>query len=97
MDHMRRGTLKLANVNVAVLDEADEMLDMGFRDAIQTILEQTSVVRQTLLFSATMPFAIMELARRYQKSSVARAARRARPGPPRRPPPGPAAARAASA
>lgn len=70
MDHMRRGTLKLAQVNVAVLDEADEMLDMGFRDAIATILEQTSVVRQTLLFSATMPYAIMELARRYQKSPV---------------------------
>lgn len=70
MDHMRRGTLKLANVNVAVLDEADEMLDMGFRDAIQTILEQTSVVRQTLLFSATMPYAIKDLARRYQQNPV---------------------------
>ena len=70
MDHLRRGTLKLANVNVAVLDEADEMLDMGFREAIATILDKTSVQRQTLLFSATMPPAILDLARRYQRDPV---------------------------
>lgn len=68
MDHIRRGTLKLDKVNIVVLDEADEMLDMGFRNDIQTILNCTPAARQTLLFSATMPREILELARQYQSS-----------------------------
>jgi ATP-dependent RNA helicase DeaD len=67
MDHMRRGTLKLDRTTVVVLDEADVMLDMGFRNDIQAILEKTPEERQTLLFSATMPKEILDLARKYQK------------------------------
>ena len=67
MDHMNRGTLNFDNVKVAVLDEADEMLDMGFRDDIETILSKTNADRQTALFSATMPFPIMTLAKKYLK------------------------------
>ena len=66
MDHMNRRTLKLGNVSMAVLDEADEMLDMGFREDIELILEKMPEERQTLLFSATMPAAILELTKRYQ-------------------------------
>ncbi len=65
MDHMERGTLKLETVNMAVLDEADEMLDMGFRDDIEAILEKTPDACQTIFFSATMAPAIMDLSRRY--------------------------------
>ena len=54
MDHMRRGTLKMDYVKIVVLDEADEMLDMGFREDIELILRDTPEHRQTLLFSATM-------------------------------------------
>ncbi|MGI6200584.1 MAG: DEAD/DEAH box helicase [Christensenellales bacterium] len=67
MDHMRRGTLKLDGLKIAVLDEADEMLDMGFREDMQTILDGTPDDRQTLLFSATMPAPILALSRRYLK------------------------------
>lgn len=67
MDHMRRGTLKLENVKYLVLDEADEMLDMGFRDDIETICQAMPEERQTALFSATMPDEILELTRAYQK------------------------------
>ena len=67
IDHMNRGTLKLGNVKTVVLDEADEMLDMGFLPDMETILGSTSADRQTLLFSATMPRPILELARKYQK------------------------------
>lgn len=66
MDHMRRRTLKLQNLKMIVLDEADEMLSMGFRDDIETILKDTPEGRQTLLFSATMPPEIMRLTREYQ-------------------------------
>lgn len=66
IDHINRGTLDLTGVSYAVLDEADEMLDMGFRDDIQTILEATPAERQTLLFSATMPRPILMLAQKYQ-------------------------------
>ncbi len=66
IDHINRGTLDLSNVSYLVLDEADEMLDMGFRDDIQLILENTPEQRQTLLFSATMPRPILMLAQRYQ-------------------------------
>jgi ATP-dependent RNA helicase DeaD len=68
MDHLRRGSIKLNLVNTVVLDEADEMLDMGFREDIYTILEETSVNRQTILFSATMAKDIMELTNKFQKS-----------------------------
>ena len=69
MDHMRRHTIKLDDLKILVLDEADEMLNMGFREDIETILSQTPEERQTLLFSATMPQPIMEIARTYQKDA----------------------------
>lgn len=65
LDHIRRKTLKLGEVKFAVLDEADEMLDMGFIEDIEEILKQTDQDRQTMLFSATMPKAIANLAKRY--------------------------------
>lgn len=67
IDHMNRRTLKLSNVSMAVLDEADEMLDMGFREDIETILEGMNEDRQTALFSATMPKSILEITKKYQK------------------------------
>ena len=67
MDHMRRGTLSLANVKLVVLDEADEMLSMGFREDIETILKDVPESRQTVLFSATMPDAILELTDRFMR------------------------------
>jgi len=67
MDHIRRGTLQLDTVRIVVLDEADEMLDMGFIDDIQLILDQTPKGRQMALFSATIPPRIQALARRYMK------------------------------
>ena len=66
MDHMRRGTLKLDNIKLVVLDEADEMLSMGFREDIETILSETPESRQTVLFSATMPPEILALTRKFQ-------------------------------
>ncbi|WP_406657421.1 DEAD/DEAH box helicase [Methanolobus sp. ZRKC2] len=66
MDHIERGTLKIGNVSMIVLDEADEMLDMGFREDIEFILNDTPTTRQTILFSATMPRPIMKLTKRYQ-------------------------------
>jgi len=68
MDHMKRGTLKLENLKVLVLDEADEMLNMGFKDDIETILKETPTERQTVMFSATMPREILNIAKTYQKS-----------------------------
>ena len=68
MDHMRRKTVKFGNVETLVLDEADEMLNMGFREDIETIIEALPEERQTLLFSATMPKAILDIAKTYQKS-----------------------------
>ncbi|NCC34904.1 MAG: DEAD/DEAH box helicase, partial [Chloroflexia bacterium] len=67
MDHMRRGTLALDNISVVVLDEADEMLDMGFAEDIEYILQQTPAERQTALFSATMPASVLDLALRYTR------------------------------
>ena len=67
MDHLRRGSVKLDYVSIVVLDEADEMLDMGFREDINTILEDTPENRQTILFSATMAKDIIELTKRFQK------------------------------
>jgi|LSQX01.2.fsa_nt_gb ATP-dependent RNA helicase DeaD len=69
MDHMRRKTIKLENIKTVILDEADEMLDMGFREDIETILEKTPEERQTILFSATMPKEILELTKKYQKNA----------------------------
>lgn len=66
MDHMRRGTLKLETIKAVVLDEADEMLRMGFIDDVEWILEQTPEERQTALFSATMPKAVQRITKRFQ-------------------------------
>jgi ATP-dependent RNA helicase DeaD len=70
MDHMRRHTLKLGSLKMIVLDEADEMLNMGFREDIDTILEEIPEERQTILFSATMPREILDLTNKYQKNPV---------------------------
>lgn len=67
MDHMDRGTLKIDNVRTVVLDEADEMLDMGFIDDIVTIMKAVPKERQTLLFSATMPKPVLEITKRFQR------------------------------
>ena len=69
MDHMRRKTVKFDNINMVILDEADEMLDMGFREDMETILTDTPQDRQTVMFSATMPKAIMDIARNFQKDA----------------------------
>jgi ATP-dependent RNA helicase DeaD len=69
-DHLERGALDLSALRVAVLDEADEMLDMGFREELEEILDATPNERRTLLFSATMPRPIIALARRYQKDAL---------------------------
>lgn len=67
MDHIRRGTIRLHTIDIVVLDEADEMLNMGFVEDIETILKEIPEKRQTLLFSATMPRAIQEIAQRFMK------------------------------
>lgn len=68
LDHIRRNTLHLSKVSMVVLDEADEMLDMGFIEDIEAILKETPEVRQTLLFSATFPNEVKRLSGRYMKS-----------------------------
>lgn len=68
LDHLRRKTLRLDDVSMVVLDEADEMLDMGFIDDIKEIIGHTPDTRQTLLFSATMPNEIKDLSRRYMNN-----------------------------
>lgn len=65
LDHLRRKTLTLDSIRVLVLDEADEMLDMGFADDIEAILKETSAARQTTLFSATLPSRILKIAERH--------------------------------
>lgn len=67
LDHMRRGTLTLSNLRTVVLDEADEMLNMGFRDDIESILKECPATRQTVLFSATVPRVIEDLIARYTR------------------------------
>lgn len=67
MDHMRRKTIKFSNVHTVILDEADEMLNMGFLEDMETILRQLPEERQTVMFSATMPPAIAEIAKKFQK------------------------------
>mgnify|MGYP002780459569 CR=1 FL=1 len=69
-DHLERGALDLSALRAAVLDEADEMLDMGFREDLEEILDATPATRRTLLFSATMPKPIVALARAYQRNAV---------------------------
>jgi ATP-dependent RNA helicase DeaD len=69
-DHLERGALELSGLRVAVLDEADEMLDMGFREDLEQILDATPTERRTLLFSATMPKPIVALAKRYQRDAL---------------------------
>ncbi|WP_157101612.1 DEAD/DEAH box helicase [Planococcus plakortidis] len=68
LDHINRRTLKLENVNTLVLDEADEMLNMGFIEDIQSIMSNVPEARQTLLFSATMPDPIRRIAEKFMKS-----------------------------
>lgn len=70
LDHIRRGTLKLGGISAVVLDEADEMLDMGFADDLEAILAETPRRRQTMLFSATMPTHIASVARRHLSDPV---------------------------
>ena len=68
LDHIGRGSLALDSIHTVILDEADEMLDMGFTDDIESILESTPDDRQTVLFSATMPKRIISIAKRYQRT-----------------------------
>ena len=70
MDHMRRKTMKLDFVHTVVLDEADEMLNMGFREDIEFVLSGVPEERQTVLFSATMPKPIMEITKKFQNNAT---------------------------
>jgi ATP-dependent RNA helicase DeaD len=68
LDHLDRGTLSLSKVKMVILDEADQMLDMGFREDIETIVDETPKDRQMILFSATLPKPILEISKRFQKN-----------------------------
>ena len=70
MDHMRRKTIRCDHVHTVIMDEADEMLNMGFLEDMETILSQLPEERQTVMFSATMPPAMQEIARKFQKDPV---------------------------
>jgi len=70
MDHMRRRTLRFHDLKMIILDEADEMLNMGFREDIDTILAEVPTQRQTILFSATVPRPILVLTKKYQKDPI---------------------------
>jgi ATP-dependent RNA helicase DeaD len=70
VDLLERGALDLSRLKVVVLDEADEMLDMGFREDLEMLLESAPIVRRTLLFSATLPDAILHLAKKTQADAV---------------------------
>jgi len=70
IDHLKRGTLRLDQIRMVVLDEADRMLDMGFRDDIEAILTGAPPTRQTVFFSATLPPPIQQLIRRYTRKPV---------------------------
>jgi ATP-dependent RNA helicase DeaD len=70
LDHIRRRTLRLDSVKIVVLDEADEMLDMGFAEDLEAILQATPAERQTALFSATLPPRIAEIAKKYLREPV---------------------------
>jgi ATP-dependent RNA helicase DeaD len=67
IDHLNRGSIKFNHVKIAILDEADEMLDMGFQDDIEFILQTVPKTRQTAMFSATMPKEFLALTKKYQK------------------------------
>jgi ATP-dependent RNA helicase DeaD len=69
-DHLRRGNLDLSALKVVVLDEADEMLDLGFQEELEFILQGAPTERRTLLFSATIPHDIVSLARKYQRNAL---------------------------
>jgi ATP-dependent RNA helicase DeaD len=69
-DHLERGNLQVSNLNAVVLDEADEMLDLGFREDLEFILSTTPAERRTLLFSATLPKGIVALAKEYQNAAL---------------------------
>ena len=69
-DHIERDYFNVSNMKTVVLDEADEMLDMGFREDLEAILDTTPEDRQTLMFSATVSKGIANLAKRYQKEAV---------------------------
>ncbi len=69
-DHLERGRLDLGSLRVVVLDEADEMLDLGFREDLEFLLDATPAERRTMLFSATIPKEIASLARRYQRDAL---------------------------
>ena len=69
-DHLERGALRMGDLAVAVLDEADEMLDLGFREELEAILDAAPQERRTLLFSATLPKPILAIARQYQKDAL---------------------------
>ncbi len=69
-DHLERGALSLARIEAVVLDEADEMLDMGFREDLERLLDAAPPTRRTLMFSATIPKEIATLAKRYQKNAL---------------------------
>jgi len=69
-DHLERGALDLSRIRVAILDEADEMLDLGFREELEFLLEATPTERRTLMFSATIPREIAALAKRYQRDAL---------------------------
>ncbi|MDO8422802.1 MAG: DEAD/DEAH box helicase [Parvibaculum sp.] len=69
-DHLERGRLRIGDLKVVVLDEADEMLDLGFREDLEFILEATPEERRTLLFSATLPKEIVSLAKKFQRDAV---------------------------
>nr|WP_276610851.1 DEAD/DEAH box helicase [Kineococcus siccus] len=79
LDHLQRSTLRLGGLTTVVLDEADEMLDMGFAEDIETILDETPDERQTVMFSATMPRRLDALARRYLREPVRLQIARERP------------------
>jgi ATP-dependent RNA helicase DeaD len=81
LDHVRRGTLRLGQVAAVVLDEADEMLDMGFAEDLEAILDETPADRQTILFSATMPRRLDALARRHLRDPVLIRVERETPAP----------------
>ncbi len=70
IDHLTRGTLSSDSVQVVVLDEADEMLDMGFIADIEKILQTTPESRQTMLYSATMPTEILKIAKRHMRDPL---------------------------
>lgn len=70
LDHLTRGTMSVGSVSTVVLDEADEMLDMGFIADIEKILEMTPATRQTMLYSATMPPEILKIAKRYMRDPL---------------------------